>query len=80
MKINRVDKSFDQSMTCRSNESNNYSITNRANNNEPISTNRMLNKTAFSDEGFKSPDKYEYSHSPRYIKPMVKITQLQLLV
>ena len=74
---NRVDKSFDQSMTYRSNESNNYSITNREINNEPISTNRKLNKTAFSDEGFRSPDKNDYSHSPRYIKPMIKITQLK---
>ena len=70
-----IDKSLNKSLTYRLNDSINYSNTNRTNVNEQPSTNRKLNKSSFSDEGHKSPNKYDYS--PRYIKPLVKITQLK---
>ena len=70
---NRIDQILNQSSTYRLNDSINYSLTNRTNTNEPLTTNRKLNKSAFYEDIYKSPNKNDYS--PRYIKPIIRIPE-----
>ena len=69
---NRIELPLDHSLTYKLNDSINYSLTNRINANEPITTNRRLNKSAFSEDIIKSTNKNSYS--PRYIKPIIRIS------
>ena len=65
-----TDQTANKSLTYRVDESINYSMANATNANEPISTTRHLNNSAFSDETTKSPN--QYNITSRYIKPLVK--------
>ena len=64
-----TDQTVNKSLTYRVDESINYSVANATIANEPISTTRHLNNSAFSDESNKSPNPYNIS---RYIKPLVR--------
>ena len=69
---NRIDLPLDHSLTYRLNDSFNYSFTNRINADEPLTTYRKLNKSAFSEDIIESTNKNNYS--PRYIKPIIRIS------
>ena len=69
---NRIDLPLEHSLTYRLNDSFNYSFTNRINADEPLTTYRKLNKSAFSEDIIESTNKNNYS--PRYIKPIIRIS------
>ena len=66
-----TDQTINKSLTYRVDESINYSLANATTiANEPISTTRHLNNSAFSDESNKSTNPYNITS--RYIKPLVR--------
>ena len=65
-----TEQSVNQSLTYRMDESINYSMANTITANEPLTTTRHLNNSAFSDETIKSP--IQYNTISRYIKPLIR--------
>ena len=65
-----TEQSVNQSLTYRMDESINYSMANTVTVNEPLTTTRHLNNSAFSDETIKSP--IQYNTISRYIKPLIR--------